>query len=60
MAIGAVNTLSSKWVPPVGAIITTSSSVSPAADYAGTSSVFSWARAAATRSAAQADLRATP
>ena len=37
MAIGAVNTLSSKWVPPVGAIITTSSSVSPAADYAGTS-----------------------
>lgn len=37
MAIGAVNTLGSKWVPPVGAIITTSSSVSPAADYAGTS-----------------------
>lgn len=37
MAIGAVNTLSSKWAPPVGAIITTSSSVSPAADYAGTS-----------------------
>lgn len=37
MAIGAVNTLSSKWVPPVGAIVTTGSSVSPAADYAGTS-----------------------
>ena len=37
MAVGAVNTLSSKWVPPVGAIITTGSSVSPAADYAGTS-----------------------
>ena len=36
MAIGAVNTFS-KWIPPVGAIITTSSSVSPAADYAGTS-----------------------
>ncbi len=37
MAVGAVNTLSSKWVPPVGAIVTTGSSVSPAADYAGTS-----------------------
>ena len=37
MAIGAVNTLSSKWVPPVGAIVTTGSSVSPAADYTGTS-----------------------
>ena len=37
MAIGAVNTLSSKWVPPVGSIVTTGSSVSPAAEYAGTS-----------------------
>lgn len=37
MAIGAVNTLGSKWVPPVGAIITTGSSVSPAAYYAATS-----------------------
>lgn len=37
MAIGAVNLLSSKWVPPVGSIVTTGSSVSPAAEYAGTS-----------------------
>lgn len=37
MAIGAVNTLGSKWVPPVGVIITTGSSVSPAAYYAATS-----------------------
>ena len=37
MAIGAVNLLSSNWVPPVGAIVTTGNSVSPAADYAGTS-----------------------
>lgn len=37
MAIGAVSTPSKTWVPPVGMIITTGSSTSPAALYDGTS-----------------------
>ena len=37
MAIGAVSVPSKTWVPPVGMIITTGSSTSPAALYEGTS-----------------------